>query len=137
MAVVVRRVAAIGFAVSVLVAAAAPAGAVGDVVGFTWYSDGSSAKSGPPGAVITAYATLAKANTQYRLMMAPVTNTGEACPDTGKVAINPNVRISNSTGMIGNTAGPVNGAPGSYHVCFYEVGIVSASATAPLLVVIL
>jgi hypothetical protein len=53
------------------------------------------------------------------------------------VAINPNVRISNSTGMIGNTAGPVNGAPGTYHVCFYEVGVVSASATTPVIVTII
>lgn len=82
--------------------------------------------------MITAYATLARPNTQYRLMMAPALATGEGCPDTNKVAINANVRVSSSSGVIGNTSGGVTGAPGDYHVCFYELGTISSSATAPV-----
>jgi hypothetical protein len=132
MAGVARRMAAIGFAAAVLVAAAAPAGAVGVIVGFTWYSDGSFSKSNASGVLITAYATQAKANTQYRLMAAPALPTGEGCPDANKVNVNPNLRVSNSSGTIGNTSGPITGAPGNYHVCFYEPGTLSNSATAPV-----
>lgn len=46
--------------------------------------------------------------------------------------VNPNVRFSNATGLITTTSGVVTGAPGTYHVCFYEVGGMS-SATAPVL----
>jgi hypothetical protein len=124
-------------AVAALVLAAAPVGAVGALVGFTWYSDGQFSKSGPAGTVITAYATQARANTQYRLMMAPATPTREECPDSGKVAINANVRVSNSSGVIGNTSGRVTGPPGNYHVCFYELGTISLSATVAVFFTIL
>jgi len=124
--------AVVGVVVVALAAGATPARGVINVIGFTWYSDGSFNKSAVSGTVITAYATGAKANAQYRLMFAPPLYTGEACPDTGKQNVNPNVRTSSSSGLIGNTSGAITAAPGSYYVCFYELGAVSASATAPV-----
>ena len=121
--------AALALAVSL---AAAPAGAVGLIVGFTWYSDGEFSKTGVSGQVVVAYATQAKANTQYRMQYAPSLPTGEGCPEANKVSANPNVRLSNGSGFIGNTAGTITGAPGVYQLCFYEVGAISASATTPV-----
>ena len=128
-----RRLAAaaivcVSFAVSTV-----PAGAVGIVVGFTWYSDGTFVRTAPSGTSITAFASGARPGRQYRLMYAPTRPSGEPCPDLGKVNVNPNVRQASAAGVIGNTSGPVVGPPGDYHVCFYELGAISVTATAPVL----
>jgi len=88
--------------------------------GFTWYGDGAASKSGPTGTVITAFAT-GVANTSYKLVTGRDDGTGEPCRfDT--VAVNPNVRFSNSRGFIANTSGPVNRPAGDWQVCFRQEG---------------
>lgn len=115
-----------------LAAGVVPAVAVGLLVGVTSYADGSSSKTGTTGTVITAFATEARPSTQYLLAFAPALPGGEPCPEADKKPMNPNVRVSTAAGLIGNTSGTVTGAPGTYHVCFYEVGGMS-TATAPVL----
>lgn len=126
------RLFALAVSLAVLTLGVAPAAAVATLVGVTSYPDGSSSKTGPTGTTITAFATGARPNTPYRLGFAPVLPSGEPCPAAGIQLVNPNTRFSNATGLITNTSGVVTGAPGTYHVCFYEVGGLS-SATAPVL----
>ena len=91
--------------------------------GFTWYSDGTFQKSGPGNAIITAYATQAKPNTQFVLVTANSEgepgHEGHACM-FNFVNINPNIRVSSSTGFIGNTSGRINRTSGTWQICFRE-----------------
>ncbi len=100
--------------------AAPPASAVQFIQGFTWYSDGSFAKSGPGSTVVTVYATNAVPNAQFDLNVAPVDAAAHGCSDAGTSLLFPNVRSSNNRGFIANTAGVVNRSAGDYEICFYE-----------------
>lgn len=82
------------------------------IQGSTWFSNGSASLSGPAGSVVSAYATQTRPHTDYRL----VTATGNC--DTNVAAVNGNVRRSNSTGLIGVTAGPINRPAGTWQLCF-------------------
>ena len=102
-------------------------------VGFTWYSDGTFQKQGPSGALITAYATGARATTQFLL----VTGNNEGTPGHDGHAcmfntspINPNLRMSNASGFIPNTSGFINAGAGTWQVCFRQPS--GASATIPV-----
>ena len=123
----------VAFVLFGVVTTATPAGAVHVVDGFTWYSDGSYVKAGPSGTVITAYATQARANSQFRLVADRVVNDERLpCGRTTSVTLNPNVRASNSSGTIGNTSGAINLPPGDYWVCFIEAFAGNDSGTAPV-----
>ena len=87
------------------------------ITGFTWYSDGSSAKSGPSGTVITAYGTGLFANSSYKLVTAPVQEDPDRTCLIDVVYVNNSVRQSSSSGLVANTGGRVNRVPGDYHVC--------------------
>jgi hypothetical protein len=105
------------------------------ITGFTWYASGSPS-SGPTGTNITAFATEARANRSFKLVVGNTNTPGHedhACMDN-VTDINSNVRISSSSGFIGNTSGPINKPAGTWQVCFYEVtaGAVGASATFPV-----
>lgn len=106
-------------------------GPIPDVVGFTWYSDGASAKSGATGTVVRAYATGAARNTSYRLVTAQDAGSGAPCT-WDPVPVNANVRTSNNLGFIGNTTGPINRGIGPWQLCFYEIAPnPGGSTTAP------
>jgi hypothetical protein len=128
------RLLALPLAVAALVSWAAPASSTLVIQGFTWYSDGTYAKSGPTGAVITAFATQARPNKSFKLQTSAVRGAFP-CSDVLVNDVNPNFRISSNSGFIGNTSGPVNLPVGSYEVCFYELprnpNGFSPSATAP------
>ena len=112
-----------------LVLPALPVGpaAAHPIVGFTWYNDGSFAKAGPSGTVITAYATGAQANTLFQLV---VGTSQEGNPDHvcifNRTNVNPNIRLSSSSGFIGNTSGPVVMPIGAWQVCFMSLTTVTA-----------
>jgi len=118
-------------ALPLAIASAPAASAHGIIIGFTWYDDGQFVKSGPPGTVVTAFATSAKRNVQYRLRIAP-SRPDSGCQDTGATDVNPAIRTSNGMGFIPNTGGVVNRSPGEYQICFYEATAAStATATYP------
>jgi hypothetical protein len=89
--------------------------------GFTWYSDGSTSKSGPAGTTITAFATGALRNTSYFLVTGKnesgQAHADHACMDSIQ-NVNDTQRFSNNRGFIGNTSGPVNRTQGTWQVCF-------------------
>ncbi len=88
------------------------------VQGFTWYSDGSSAKTGPSGTVVTAFGTSLRTNTAFRLMTSPAQTIPDLTCTVDLVPVNANPRFSNARGFIANTSGPVTRVPGDYDLCF-------------------
>ena len=98
------------------------------VVGFTWFNDGASSKSAASGTVTRAYATGAKADTSYELVVGRAGAEQPCIVDS--VAINGSNRRAGASGLIGNTAGPVNRPPGNYQVCFRQVD--GTAITAPV-----
>ncbi len=129
-----KRFLLVPLAACALAAQAAPASSSIEIIGFTWYSDGTWATSGPQGTVLTAYATQARPNRQFKLQTSAIRGAFP-CSDVLVNDVNPNVRTSNNSGFIGNTSGVITLAPGSYEVCFYELPRLgnghSPSATAP------
>lgn len=101
------------------------------VQGFTWYSDGSSSKSGPSGTVVTAFGTSMRTNTAYRLMTSPAQSIPDLTCTVDLVPVNINQRLSNGRGFVANTAGPVARVPGDYDLCFVsgDGGAVSLPVT--------
>ena len=118
-----RAVRLVGVAlVLVTLALPAPAAHAAHVwAGLTWYSDGTYVKSAPAGTVITAYATQARPNRHFDLVATPIQAEGEQCSRRTAIKLNPNVRVSSSTGVIGNTSGVVNLPAGTYQICFLEI----------------
>lgn len=102
------------------------------VQGFSWFSDGSFAKTAVSGTVITVYATSARTNTAYQLISG-ISTTSQPC-GVDTVPVNASVRLSNSRGFIPNTAGVLNRPVGRWDVCFSEVtpGREGFSVTLPL-----
>jgi uncharacterized protein YkwD len=99
------------------------------IAGFTWYSDGSSTKTGGVGTTVRAYATGALNGAGYQLVL--------ATSDCGAIVavLNPNVRMSSNSGLIGTTAGniPSGVPPGTYEVCFKRTSeVTSSTAAAPV-----
>ncbi|MEW6152852.1 MAG: hypothetical protein AB1673_02525 [Actinomycetota bacterium] len=88
---------------------------------------------GPPGTLITAFATGARASRQFFLVTANA--QGEPGHDAhacmfNVVNANPNPRTSSSSGFIPNTTGRVERSPGIWQVCFREPS--GATATIPV-----
>ena len=91
------------------------------VQGSTWYSNGTTSKSGPSGTVITAYASGALANASFKLVTGNDGGTGQPC----RFAIQPvnaSVRVASSRGFIPNTTGAINRTPVTWQVCFRQEG---------------
>ena len=108
------------------------------IQGFTWYSDGTSSKSGAAGTSITAYATGARTNRVFNLV------AGNAVGQPGHEDhacmfnfsnLNPANRISSATGFIGYTTGTVNKPAGDWQICFREPD--GSTGTAPVLFTVL
>ena len=127
------RLRALVLALAGLAASAAPVHGSDIIVGFTWYADGTYVKSGPAGTVITAYATQTLANRPFELVAAPVREGFLPCFRLFATVLNPNVRMSSTTGFIGNTSGRINQPAGNYQICFLEVRQDNPdAATAPV-----
>ena len=90
------------------------------VQGSTWYSDGTKAKSGPPGTRITAYAVNVFPNVPYRLVLG-LGAPGNACEAIAQW-INPTIVHAGPTGLIGRVTGtvPLDTLPGTYKLCFED-----------------
>jgi hypothetical protein len=90
------------------------------VQGSTWYSDGTKAKSGPPGTRIAAYASNAFANVPYRLVLG-LGSSGKACEAPAQW-INPTIVFAGPDGLIGRVSGtvPLDTVPGTYKLCFED-----------------
>ena len=84
------------------------------VQGSSWYSDGTKAKAGPPGTVISAYAVNVFAGVPYRLVLG-LGSAGKACEAPAQW-INP------TTGLLGRVTGtvPLDTLPGTYKLCFED-----------------
>jgi hypothetical protein len=82
--------------------------------GSTWYTDGTRTASGPPGTVVSAYATGAMQNVPYRLVLATA-----GC-NTVAGALNPATVYAGPSGLIGRVQGTIPSGlpPGAYTVCF-------------------
>lgn len=120
-------------AASIVTVVASVAFACTPIQGFTWYSDGTFAKSGPSGTAITAFATNARANSTFNLVAG---NDGgdPSHSDHGCMFnftnLNANTRTSSASGFIGNTSGVVNKPAGDWQICFRQLG--GASSTSPV-----
>ncbi len=130
-----RRLALAGVGgIAAALAVASLAWACTPIQGNTWFSDGSFSKTGPTGTTITAFATSARINTQYRLVAGNNTLSGHTthgCMDMSE-PINPNVRTSNGSGFIPNTSGPINRPAGEWQICFRQFNPEGASSTNPV-----
>ncbi|HET7722949.1 MAG TPA: hypothetical protein VFK43_23475 [Acidimicrobiales bacterium] len=90
------------------------------VQGSSWYSDGTKAKSGPPGTRITAYAVNAFPGVPYRLILG-LGGPGKACEAPAQW-INPAIVYAGQNGLIGRVTGtvPLDTLPGTYKLCFED-----------------
>jgi len=119
-----RGAAAIAFtALAGVLAVASLAWACTVVAGRTWYSDGTSAKSGPAGTTIRAYATGGIQGVPYNLVLGGAGSTGHdthACMVTFDT-LNPTNVFAGANGLIGTVRGTVHiTTPGVYQLCFKD-----------------
>jgi len=108
--------------VAVALAVGSVAFACTPIIGNTWFSDGSLAKSGSTGTAITAYASGVRAQKPFKLVAGTSTSPGHethACMDVPE-PINAATRMSNLRGFIPYTSGAVNRVPGEWQICFAE-----------------
>ena len=120
-----RGLAIVGAGVCSAIAIGSVAFACTPVEGATYYSDGTTTKSGSSGTAITAYANAARPNLVFQLVAGTSTAPGHelhACMDVPG-PINPNNRVSNFRGFIGNTTGKVIRPAGDWQICFGELPI--------------
>ena len=101
--------------------------------GFTWFSDGAFAKSGPAGTIVTAFGTGLRSNTPYLLVTGRHGDSDSPCA-FDVVPVNNAIRFSNSRGFVPNTGGRINRPAGAWDVCFYEVepGVRGRAAGLPV-----
>ena len=86
------------------------------VAGGAFYSDGTSARSGPPGARVSVFATSAEPGFAYKLVSGRPNGSRPCGIDI--MAINETVRYANAEGVISQTAGPLNRPAGEWQICF-------------------
>ena len=99
------------------------------IEGATFYTDGTSARSGVPrGTRISLFTTSGVPGMAYRLVL-----SRDDCR-TVLAVLNPTDRFASSAGVIGTTAGviPVSTPAGRYQVCFRAPVGGTASVTAPV-----
>lgn len=95
------------------------------VSGSTWYSDGTTSKSGPVGTTISAFATGATPGISYVLVLGndggDPGHASHACMAAVDV-LNPTTTGANSRGFIGVTSGAVHATTpkGAYQLCFKD-----------------
>lgn len=130
-----RRAATVGVsAIAGVLALASLAWACTVVSGTTWYSDGTSSKSGPAGTTITAFATGATQNIGYNLVLGndggDPGHASHACMVTVQT-LNPTIVTANSRGFIGNTSGAVSASTpkGTYQLCFKDASPNNSTGT--------
>ena len=97
------------------------------VVGAAFYTDGTSARSGPPGARVSVFATSSEPGFTYRLVSGRRGVTGRPC-SADVVPLNDAPKFANAQGVIGQTTGPLNRPPGQWDVCFLAAGLVVTGA---------
>lgn len=99
------------------------------VSGATFFSDGSSSKSGPSGARVSLFATSAAAGFEYRLVSAQDGGVAQPCGAYIR-PINTTARFADSQGFIAQTAGNIDRPVGVWEICFLAEGqAVTGSAT--------
>ena len=92
------------------------------VVGATFYSDGASARIGPSGARVSAFATRVETGFSYKLVSGR-TAPGSSAPCTADVVpINTAPRFATDQGLLAQTAGTLNRPPGQWQICFLADG---------------
>ena len=99
------------------------------LVGAAFYIDGTSARTGPSGARVSAFATSAEPGFSYKMVSGRSGGTGRPCA-TDIVPVNDTVRFANAQGVIGQTAGILNRPPGQWQVCFLAEGQVVTGAAS-------
>ncbi len=130
-----RKMVVAGFsAIAGMLAVASLAWACTAPVGGTWYSDGTTSKSGPPGTTVRVFATGAFQDLAYTLVLgdagAEPGHGGHACMRTLDV-LNPTPRFANTSGTITTTVGTVHHTvPGTYQLCFKDNSAANSTGTA-------
>jgi len=98
--------------------------------GVAFYLDGSSVRSGPPGARVSVFATGAEPGFGYKLVSGRKEATSNAPCSADVVPIIDTVKFANSQGVIPQTAGVLNRPPGQWQICFLAGGhTVTGAAT--------
>lgn len=120
-----RRAVLAAGGLALLLSAASAAFACTSTDGFTWYSDGTTSKSGSNGSAVTVYATGAMHSAGYYMISGQNANDGMPCIGNW-VKENPNVRTSSSSGLISNTSGTIDRGTGTWQVCFVTQNIETA-----------
>ncbi len=120
-------VVAAALAALALIGTAPIAEAYEDVVGITWYTDGTYQRAGPSGTVVVVYVVGARRSQPYRLIMSPWDGDYTCGDPRGDRDIYPGVRSSNAYGLIYATAGMVTDPPGEYAICFRTDAAMSAT----------
>ena len=106
----------------------APAGPA-VVAGAAFYIDGTSARSGPPGARVSLFATGAEPGFGYTLVSGRTGASGRPC-SADVVPVNDAPKFANAQGVIGQTAGFLYRPTGEWQICFLDEGrVVTGAAT--------
>jgi len=95
--------------------------------GATFYSDGTSARTGPSGARVSVFATSAEQTYGFQLVSGRVRGTGRPC--TAEVMpLSSTVKFANAQAVISQTAGTLDRPPGQWEICFLNEGRVVTGA---------
>lgn len=97
------------------------------VAGAAFYSDGTSARTGPSGARVSVFATRAEPGFSYRLVSGRGTVQRPCSSDV--MPINDTPRFANAQGVISQTAGMLTRPAGEWQICFLAEGQVVTGAT--------
>ena len=102
---------------------------VPELGGAAFFSDGTSSRTGPSGARVSAFATSAEPGFGYKLVSGRAGASGRPCT-ADVVPINDTVRFANAQGVIAQTAGTLTRPSGTWQVCFLAEGqVVTGAAT--------
>lgn len=98
------------------------------LAGAAFYSDGTSARTGPSGARLSVFATSAEPGFTYRLVSGR--GTAQRPCSTDVQPLSDAVKFANATGVIGQTAGTLTRPPGLWQICFLAAGQVVTGAAS-------
>ena len=92
------------------------------LAGATFYSDGTSSRTGPSGARVSAFATSAETGFAYKLVSGR-SAPGTTAPCTADVVpITAAVKFATNQGVLAQTAGTLNRPAGQWQICFLAEG---------------